>query len=450
MLKIEHHGATVNCAGVRRRDFLRVGSLSLAGLTLADWLRLKAQGQAPQGKARSVIQLWMNGGPPHIDTFDPKPQAGDDYRGPYRRPIPTSVPGIRIGEKLPLLSKQADKLCILRGMTHGKDGHETATYIVQTGTLPSTKLVYPSLGAVVALKKGYEAGYQGSLPPYITVTSPLGRFTEAGFLGPAYAPFATGGDPNAPQLAVEGIVSRGMTEPRLKERRALLQAVDSLAREMERDDRLRAMDAYQEKAYGMILGDAKKAFDLSEESDEVRDRFGRTRFGQSCLLARRLVERGVPFITVNWGGWDTHKEHFERMDRMLPELDRAFSALLEDLSQRCLLESTIVVWYGEFGRTPKVFWEPPWNGGRHHCGAAFSCVVAGGGFRGGAVVGETDARGETVKDRPVYPWDLSASMYRLLGIDPAGRLPHPQGCVARVTPPVTGDLKSGGPLTEIL
>jgi len=217
------------------------------------------------------------------------------------------------------------------------------------------------------------------------------------------------------------------------------------------DDRvIRAMDSYQEKAYSLILGDAKKAFDLSDEKDELRDQYGRTRFGQSCLLARRLVENGVPFVTVNLGGWDTHKQNFEAMDKLLPVLDQGFAALLADLHQRGLLETTIVVWYGEFGRTPKVDKDPPWNGGRGHFCAAFSVVVAGGGFKGGKVVGETDWRGEKVTSRPVYPWDLSASIYKLLGIDPAGRLPHPRGCVAYVTPPAGGPMASGGLLNEIM
>jgi len=440
--------------------FIRVGSLGMLGRSLA----LRCQGQVQAGKfeirnskfeippkAASVIQLWMGGGPSHLDTFDPKPQAGEDYCGPYKQPIATNVPGIRICETLPMLSKHADKYSIIRSMTHGNNSHETATYIVQTGTLPSAELVYPSIGAVVALKKGYQAGYQGPLPPYITITSPLGRFSEAGFLGARYKPFATGGDPNSEQFTVQGLAApRGLPLEQMKERRSLLKAVDTLAREMEADPQFQTMDEFQEKAYGLILGEAKKAFDLSQEKDELRDQYGRNRFGQSCLLARRLVEHSVPFITVNWGGWDTHKQHFERMKTMLPMLDQGFSALLQDLSQRGELSSTIVVWYGEFGRTPKILWDAPWNGGRNHFGAAFSCVVAGGGFQGGKVVGATDTRGENVRERPVYPWDLTASMYKLLGIDSAGRLPHPHGCVAYVTPLATGQVQSGGLLTEIM
>ncbi|HYW79251.1 MAG TPA: DUF1501 domain-containing protein, partial [Thermoguttaceae bacterium] len=347
--------------------------------------------------------------------------------------------------------KQADKYSIIRSMTHPSNAHETATYMIQTGTPPSSGLVYPSIGAVVSLKKGYEAGYTGDLPPYITVPSLLGRFSEEGFLGANYKPFATGGDPNAKTFNVQGLVPPGgMTPERLKQRRGLLETVDAFATEKERAGLFETVDTYQEKAYGLILGEAKQAFDLSQEKDELRDKYGRNRFGQSCLLARRLVEKGVPFITINHGGWDTHKDHFDRMDAMLPVLDQGFATLLEDLAQRGLLDSTIVVCCGEFGRTPKIAPEPPWNGGRHHFCSCFSCVVAGGGFQGGQIVGQSDAKGELVKDRPVYPWDLSASMYQLLGIDHTGTLPHPHGCVAHVTPVATGEIQSGGLLTEIM
>jgi len=464
MLDIEGDEEGLSRRGMPRRDFLRAGALGLAGLAAPAGLVHRAWSQTAEapapaaagearkgGTAKAVIQIWLGGGPSHLDTFDPKPAAGEDYCGPLRRAIATNVPGIQIGELLPLLAKQADKYSIIRSMTHPSNGHEVATYTMQTGTLPSSELVYPSVGAVVALKKTESGEYKGSLPPYVTVTAPLGRFSEPGFLGPAHSPFATGGDPNAKDFRVGGILPPpGMTEERIEERRALLAALDGYARAMKAEERFREMDAFQEKAYGLILGDARKTFDLTEEKDDVRQLYGRNRFGQSCLLARRLVEGGVVFVTVNWGGWDTHKQHFEKMREMLPLLDKGLSALLEDLAQRGLLESTIVVCCGEFGRTPKIFTEAPWNGGRHHFSSVFSALVAGGGFQGGKVVGSSDFRGERVKDRPVYPWDLSASMYKLLGIDPAGKLPHPHGCVAHVTPVASGDVPSGGLLKEIM
>lgn len=447
MLDIQERQTASASGRASRRDFIRVGAMGLTGLTVADWFRMKAHGKTKTGRAKAVIQLWMAGGPTHTDTFDPKPQSGEAYCGPYKKPIATKAKGVRIGELLPKLAAQADKFSILRSMTHPSNAHETAAYMVQTGTVPSNDLVYPSVGAVVALKKGAKGG----LPPYIVVPSPLGRFSAEGFLGSGFKPFATGGDPNAKNFRVGGLVpARGMSTQRLQERRSLLQTVDELACGLDAQAPLEAMDAYQQQAYGLILGDAKKAFDIAQEKDELRDRYGRNRFGQSCLLARRLIESGVPFVTVNYGGWDTHKQHFDRMGKMLPVLDQGFAALLEDLSQRGLLDSTIVVWCGEFGRTPKIAMEPPWNGGRHHFSACFSAVVAGGGFRGGAVVGASDPRGESVRDRPVYPWDLSASLYKLLGIDPTEKLPHPHGCVAYVTPVASGQVARGGLLTEIM
>jgi hypothetical protein len=450
LLAIRKEGLVRCGEGLGRRDFLRVGALGTLGLTLSDFLAGKAHGNIREGKARSVIQLWMWGGPPHLDTFDPKPEAGPAFCGPLLKPIETKVRGIRVGELLPLLAKQADKYSILRSVTHGSGGHETAAYMMLTGTMPATDLVYPSVGSVVAYQRS-AAGYQGPLPPFISVPAPYGRFSEAGFLGTNYRTYATGGDPAAKDFRVQGLVApAGVTDLRQRQRRTLLESVDAFARELSQEREIRTLGEHQEKAYALILGDAKKAFDLSLEGDAVRDRYGRTRYGQSCLLARRLVEHGVPFVTINWGGWDTHSDHFGAMKRNLPELDRCFSVLLQDLAERGLLSTTIVTWFGEFGRTPRVDWAPPWNGGRHHHGDVFSAVVAGGGFKGGAVVGSSDARGERVRDRPVYPWDLSASMYELLGIDPHGRLPHPRGCVAYVTPLKSGEVPSGGLLREIM
>jgi uncharacterized protein (DUF1501 family) len=200
----------------------------------------------------------------------------------------------------------------------------------------------------------------------------------------------------------------------------------------------------------LILGDAGKVFDLSQEKDEMRERYGRNTFGQSCLVARRLVERGVPYITIDSKGWDTHKQNFQVMRRQLPQMDKGMAALLQDLSDRGLLSSTIVWWSGEFGRTPRVQWEPPWNGGRNHCGQVFSAVVAGGGFKGGHVVGASNSTGEQVRDRPVYPVDLIASIYELLGIDPGAKLPHPLGEEARVLPTAADSVPSAGRLKEIM
>ena len=219
---------------------------------------------------------------------------------------------------------------------------------------------------------------------------------------------------------------------------------------MHGDAELTANAQAEQQAYELILGDAGKVFDLSQEKEDLRDRYGRNTFGQSCLVARRLVERGVPYVTINYKGWDTHKQHFQAMRRQLPEMDKGMATLLQDLSDRGLLGTTMVWWSGEFGRTPRVQWEPPWNGGRGHYGQVFSAVLAGGGFKGGRVVGASDAKGEQVKERPVYPIDLIASIYELLGIDLNARLPHPLGEDARVLPTAAEGVPTAGRLKEIM
>lgn len=432
-----------------RREAMRRCLFGTGGLLLLNGWGLRSIAAARAAKAKSVIQIWMWGGPCHIDTFDPKPTAGYDYCGPLAKAIPTNVDAIQIGESLPLLAQQADKYSIIRGMTHGNFAHETAAYWVQTGRASGGREVYPSVGAVTSLFKGYDAGYKGLIPPYIVLTEPQGRFSEAGFLGSRYKPFATGGDPGAVKFNVEGIVAQGLSDQRQRARRELLHKLNTLGKAMPGDASLKALYESEEQAYELILGDAGKLFDLSQEPNELRDRYGRTTFGQSCLMARRLVEKGIPYITINYKGWDTHKQHFETMRRKLPEMDKGLATLLDDLKQRGLLESTIIWWSGEFGRQPRVSWDAPWNGGRQHWGKVFSAVVAGGGFKGGHVVGASDAKGEELKERPVYPADLISSIYELLGIDPDAKLPHPQGLDLRVMP-AGGDVKTGGRLKEIM
>jgi len=385
-------------------------------------------------KAKAVIQIWMWGGPSQIDTFDPKPDAGQAYTGPLNKPIPTNVPGIQISELLPLLAKQADKYSLIRSMTHGNNGHETAAYMMLTGHKPGDGTVYPSIGSIVSYFKGYGHGYTGLIPPFIMLTEGYGRFAEEGFLGPLYKAYATGGDPNQKQFTVEGVIAAGITDQRQGDRRKLLHTLDALGKAMPDNQDFSVLDKCEDKAYELILGDSRKVFDLSQEPDAVRDRYGRNKFGQSCLEARRLVEYGVPYVAINYGGWDTHKQHFETMKRKLPEFDQGLSALLQDLADRHLLDTTIVWCCGEFGRTPKVDWEAPWNGGRGHFGNCFSVLVAGGGFQGGHVVGASDAKAEKVVERPVYPQDLIGSILELLGIDPDAKLPNPRGLDLQVMP----------------
>lgn len=434
-----------NCKGITRRDALKYGLVGAAGVSVLGPSSLYGKGVPLRGKAKSVIQIWMWGGPTHLDTFDPKPGAGYDYCGPYKKPVSTNVDGIQICEMLPLLAKQADKYSIIRSMTHGSNSHETASYKVQTGHEPG-RLVYPSVGAVVSLFKGYDQGYKGLVPPYIVLTQPQGRFSEAGFLGQRYKPFATGGDPNKNPFVVEGIVAKDITDEQQRSRRELLHSLDSLGKAMAGNKNFAKLDKCEENAYDMMFGDAKKLFDLSTEKAEVRESYGRNTFGQSCLMARRLVEEGVPYVTINYKGWDTHKQHFQTMQRKLPELDRGMATLLEDLSQRGLLDSTIVWWGGEFGRGPKIQWDPPWNGGRGHHGKCFNAVVAGGGFKGGHVVGASNEYGTEVAQRPVYPQDMIGSIYSLLGIDLDSKMPNPLGLDVKVMSASDG----GGLLKEIM
>ena len=441
--------ARTNGVPLSRRSVLRGGLAGAAGLLCAG-SSVRAAAAARPATAKAVIQIWMWGGPSHLDTFDPKPGAGHDYCGPLDKPIPTNVDGIIVGELLTELAKIADKYAIIRSMTHGVNSHETASYMVQTGQLPGGRIVYPCAGAVVSTFKGYDAGYTGLIPPYVVLTQPQGRFSEAGFLGPRYKPFATGGDPAKPRFAVEGVVSDNISDERQRRRRELLRNLNTLGRALPGNAELEALDRCEDQAYDLILGDAGKVFDLSTEEEALRQRYGRNTFGQCCLMARRLVECGVPYVTINYRGWDTHKQHFQLMRRMLPEMDRGMAALLSDLSDRGLLDSTIVWWSGEFGRGPRVQWEAPWNGGRSHYGHVFSAVLAGGGFKGGRVVGASDALGEHVKERPVYPWDLLASIYERLGIDPDGTLRHPQGMDVPLLASAAEGVESGGRLKEIV
>ncbi|MGC8977311.1 MAG: DUF1501 domain-containing protein [Candidatus Ratteibacteria bacterium] len=395
-----------------------------------------------KSKAKSVIQIWLWGGPSHLDTFDPKPNAGYDYTGPFKS-IQTNVPGIEINELLLNLAKIADKYSIIRSMTHGINAHETASYLMQTGHSSDERLVYPSIGAVVSLFKGYDYGYKGVIPPYVVLTTPQGRFSESGFLGQKYKPFVTGGDPNKTPFAVEGIVLEGVSENRKKYRKELLYSLDNLGKLVPFSKEFEWFDLCRQKAYEIIEGEVSKVFDLSDEPDEIKNMYGRNTFGQSCLVARRLIEKGVVYITINYKGWDTHNNHFQQMRQKLPELDKGLYALITDLSNRGLLDTTIIWVSGEFGRTPKISWEPPWNGGRHHYGNCFSVLVAGGGFKGGCVVGASDEKGEKVIDRPVYPKDLLGTIYYLLGIDPEGYFPERFGENIRILPEIEKGEKKG-------
>ena len=393
-------------------------------------------------RAKSVILIYLDGGPAQTDTFDPKPDAGRNYCGNYKNVCKTNVEGIYLGEKLPLLAGMADKYSLIRSMTHGSNAHETGHYAMITGDSSGGAVVYPSFGAVISYMK--RDSYKGILPCYISLTSANSRFNEGGFLGNTYKSFDTGGKPESDIYEVEGVVNKFIDRERMDKRMALLKEFEDKPMGKELIDSLRDINME------FIWGESREIFNLANEPDSLRERYGKSRLGQSCLVARKLVEAGVPFVNVRTTGWDTHKKHFQKMNSMLPSLDKALSALLADLDERGLLDSTIVLCGGEFGRTPKVLWEAPWNGGRAHFGTAFSYLVAGGGFQGGKVVGKTDKTGEKVAERPVYPCDLIGTIYLLMGIDPYGTLPHVSEGNLPILPSLLNKKQSNGLLYEII
>lgn len=432
--------------GSQRRDFIRIGALSALGLTLPEWLRKRAQAAPAKApvRAKSCIVLWMGGGPSQPDTFDPKPDSPVAYRGPFGA-IETNVPGTFIGEHLPKLAQQADKYSILRSMTHPSPSHGIAQHSMLTGNVLARGTVNPSYGSVVSK----ELPQDSSIPSYVSIPK-APDYAGGGLLGGGYQPLAVGNDPNNKNFSVRGLtLPKRLTVDRLDHRRKMLAAVDTLQREQELDPQFGVLDSFYQRSYDMITAPVvKKAFDINSEKPELRERYGRNTFGQSCLLARRLVESGVKFVHVDRGGWDTHRRNFESLKGKLPELDKGFSTLLEDLSERGLLESTMVVWMGEFGRTPKIDWAAQWQGGRHHFSRTFTTVVAGGGFQGGRVVGSSGPLGENVEDRPILPWDLGATMFENLGVS-WDKTYNDRGRNIRVLPFGTS-VVSGGLLTELL
>jgi hypothetical protein len=417
------------CRGPSRRDVLRIGSLGFLGLGLDDWFRIRATAAGSSGgssKVRNCILIWLAGGPSHIDTFDPKPDAAVDVRGEFK-PIDTSVPGLKISEVFPNLAKVMNQVTLIRSMTSPEADHDRAAHHMLTSYRPSPALVYPGYGSVVA--KSREAT-RGMLPPYVAVPdAPI--FASSGYLTPAYDPFAVSGDPNTPGFRVQNLTPPDkVTLERLMRRRDMVKKLDEFAHDVSSTPLTASRDQFAERAYSLLTSSAAlRAFKMSEEPDTVRDKFGRTTFGQSCLLARRLIEAGVSFVTINDRGmgplgWDTHAQNFPTIKNTLgPPLDKGVSALLADLTERGLLENTLVVMLGEFGRTPKI----NKNAGRDHHGRANSVLLFGAGIPGGQVIGRTDAGGDSPVERPVTPPDLATVLYHKLGIDPDTKYEAPDG-----------------------
>lgn len=401
---------------------LRLGGLSALGLGLPEFFRRQtAAVERTVPRAKSCILLWLDGGPSHLETFDLKPDAPAEVRGPFQ-PIETKVPGIQISELLPLTAQICDKLAIVRSVTSPLGEHGLANRYLLTGYKPSPALEYPSFGSVTARLQTK----QSVLPPYVAI--PEVRYAGAGFLGAEHEPFVTGGDPSKADFRVRDLdFFPGIDASRLRRRREYLAEFDGVQAAVEAGQN--PVDSEFERAYRLVTSpDAKRAFDLTAETANMRSRYGPRTFGQSCLLARRLVERNVPFVTVQYTGWDTHEGLVLRLRDgysgakvgvgLVPTFDLAFSALVGDLAERGLLDETLVIAMGEFGRTPKL----NSRGGRDHWPRVFSVVLAGGGIRGGQVIGSSDRVGESPHEKPVTPADLAHTIYTLLGVDPQQEL----------------------------
>jgi len=396
-----------------RRTFLRVGGLTLFGhLGFSEALALRAASPAslPNGKDISVVLIWCAGGVSQMETWDPKPEADEKYRGKFGI-IPTNVGGITVSEHLPMSAKLADKYVILRSMTAKDAVHESAQAFLLTGHPPLPGLLYPAVGSIVS----HELPARNELPSYILTGGPAAIWEQATFLGPKHNPFMAG-NPNDQNYRVRDLdLPMGVDWARVEQRNSLLAMADRYFRQFDTARVIESMGTHYQTALNLISSPrAKQAFDIKAEPEALRERYGRSAMGQGCLLARRLVEAGVRFISIRGSGWDHHQDVFSNLSRNnLPEFDRAFSALIEDLFQRGLLESTLVIVATEFGRTPEI----NVNSGRDHWPNAFSVVVSGGGVKGGRVVGQTDKNCFAITERPIHVEELLATVYAKLGID---------------------------------
>ena len=420
MLRMNFGKHSTDCTGMSRRSFLRVGGLSALGLSLPTFLRLQQQAKAASGSTAprrniSCILLWMQGGPSHIDTLDPKPDAPAEIRGEFAT-IPTRISGIRICEHMPHLARQFDKLSLIRGHDPQNGSHGVADHLMMSGHRFNPATPFPCYGSVIAKERGYNNG----MFPFVQLGRNIDRRFNggiAGFLGDQYNAFEVNDDPNAATFRVRDLsVASSQDQVRLERRYTMLTEMDRYQSQVEeaRSPSVQSRDAFYERAHALITSpQAKRAFDIDQESDRIRDLYGRNTLGQSCLLARRLIEAGVHFVTVTDGGWDTHQNNFRSLrDRLLPRLDQAYAGLLQDLHTRGMLENTLVVWFGDFGRTPKV--NP--SAGRDHWATSGVACMGGGGVKLGEVVGATNALGEVVVDSPVTPQDIAATIYHTLGV----------------------------------
>lgn len=435
MLKVDAGLSNKYCDGLNRRSFVQLGVAGMASVGLGDVLRAKAA-SATEGRSKkntSAILIWLDGGPSHLDLYDMKPEAPSEVRGLWQ-PIKTNVEGIEISELFPMQAQVADKFSIVRSLHHDNGDHFSGGHLMLTskhmgvsGAANAGK--FPGLGSIIARERGSR---HPSMPSYVAVpyAASIGLvpgYFGGNFLGVQYDPFQPGGDPNAPNYQVQNLnLAPGMSVDRLENRRDLNRLLDQIPRSVERRGLFTAMDRFDNDAFEFVSGArARKAFDIGLEDPRLRDRYGRHNWGQSTLLARRLVEAGSTFVTVHFGGWDHHWDLKAGMERYLPMVDSAVATLLTDLEERGMLDSTLVILCGEFSRTPKM--NDGGNGGapgsmgtpgRDHWGNSMFCLLAGGGVKNGQIIGSTDKNGYRPATRPVRPEHIHATIYNCLGIDP--------------------------------
>ena len=413
---------TCNGSPLNRRNFLHVGFVGGLGLTLDQYLRLQsanaADPAAKEPKAKACIHIFMPGGMAHQESWDPKPFAPVEYRGEMQS-IATKLEGVQFNECMKETAKIADKITVCRSMTHGEAAHERGTHNMFTGYRPSPALKFPSFGSVIS----HELGVRNNLPPYVAIPSQPAQDAGSGYLSSAYAPFSLGSDPANPGFRVQDLQLPGNVTPdRFASRRKMLDAVNDHFAGKEKADNLEAMDTFYQRAYGLISSEkARAAFDINAEDAKIRDTYGRNAAGQRLLMARRLVESGVRFVTLTYGGWDLHGGIAGGTKSQLPAFDQAYAALINDLSTRGMLDSTLIMISSEFGRTPKI----NAGAGRDHWPKVFSVVLAGGGIKKGSIYGKSDATASEPEEDDLNVEDLAHTVYHCLGIDAAKKLMSP-------------------------
>src|SRR5438128_2095694 len=401
-----------------RREFLFVGLVGSLGLSLGNLFRLQAQSTGARARAQSVINIFLPGGIAAQESFDPKLLAPIEYRGPLGT-VKTRLEGVHFCEHLKKTAEVADKICVIRSMTHGEADHDRGTHNMFTGWRPSPAVQYPSIGSIVS----HELGSRNNLPPYVCIPSQPNNFAGTGFLGSAFGPFSLGADPGNGRFKVRDLnLPGGVDEQRFAQRREMRAVVDAHFSALEKSDALTGMDSFYQRAYAMMSSDqARAAFDLKNEPDKLRDEYGRNAAGQRLLLARRLVEAGVRFVSLTYGGWDHHDNIRNGVSSQMPKFDQAFATLIRDLDTRGLLDSTLVMVTTEFGRTPKI----NATAGRDHWPRVFNIILAGGGIKRGLVYGSSDPTGGEPDNDPLTVENLAFTIYNQMGIDPSKNLLAP-------------------------